>query len=101
MPRTHHATIRLRTGVSLLAAGSIIAAGVSVRPATSARAAGGTLLVARDISDGKTMDPGRFYEFTSYAMAANCYDTLVTFKWHGYRASTAGLGDELQYLPRR
>lgn len=80
MPRTHHATIRLRTGVSLLAAGSIIAAGVSVRPATSARAAGGTLLIARDITDGKTMDPGRFYEFTSNAMATNCYDTLVTFK---------------------
>jgi len=44
------------------------------------RAAGGTLLIARDITDGKTMDPGRFYEFTSNAMATNCYDTLVTFK---------------------
>jgi len=80
MPRTHHATIRLRTGVSLLAAGSIIAAGLAVRPATSARAAGGTLLIARDLTDGKTMDPGHFYEFTSNAMATNCYDTLVTFK---------------------
>jgi peptide/nickel transport system substrate-binding protein len=80
MPRTHHATIRLRTGVSLLAAGSIIAAGFAVRPATSVRAAGGTLLIARDITDGKTMDPGHFYEFTSNAMATNCYDTLVTFK---------------------
>jgi len=80
MPRTHHATIRLRTGVSLLAAGSIIAAGLAVWPATSARAAGGTLLIARDLTDGKTMDPGHFYEFTSNAMATNCYDTLVTFK---------------------
>jgi peptide/nickel transport system substrate-binding protein len=39
-----------------------------------------TLIVARDISDGKTMDPGRMYEFTSAAMASNVYEQLVTYR---------------------
>ncbi len=80
MSRTYRSMSRLRGAGSLLAAGSVVVAGLGLRPAAPARAAGGTLVVARDITDGKTMDPGRFYEFTSNAMATNCYDTLVTFR---------------------
>jgi peptide/nickel transport system substrate-binding protein len=39
-----------------------------------------TLIVATDISDGKTMDPGRSYEFTASAMQQNVYDELVTYR---------------------
>jgi peptide/nickel transport system substrate-binding protein len=71
----------LRQAGTLIVAMAVTLSGLAARPAASTSAtAGGTLLVARWIGDGKTMDPGRFYEFTSYAMAANCYDTLVTFK---------------------
>src|SRR5919204_678243 len=71
----------LRQAGTLIVATAVTLSGLAARPAASTSAtAGGTLLVARWIGDGKTMDPGRFYEFTSYAMAANCYDTLVTFK---------------------
>lgn len=73
-------TARLRAAGSMLTAAAVIVAGLALRPSTSARAASQTLLVAADISDGKTMDPGHFYEFTSSAMATNCYDTLITYK---------------------
>lgn len=39
-----------------------------------------TLVVARDLSDGKTMDPGRSYEFSASAMEQNVYDELVTYR---------------------
>ena len=72
----------LRQAGTLIVAAAVAVSGLAARPAAPARATagGGTLLVARDIRDAKTMDPGRFYEFTSNAMAANCYDTLVTFQ---------------------
>src|SRR5437868_14867 len=72
---------QLRQAGTLIVAAAVALSGLGARPAAPAHAtAGGTLLVARDIRDAKTMDPGRFYEFTSSAMAANCYDTLVTFR---------------------
>jgi peptide/nickel transport system substrate-binding protein len=74
---------RLRQAGTLIVATAVAVSvsGLAARSAAPAHAtAGGTLLVARDIRDAKTMDPGRFYEFTSGAMATNCYDTLVTFK---------------------
>lgn len=70
---------RWRALGSILTAASVVVAGLALRPSMPVHAASQTLLVARDISDGKTMDPGRFYEFTSTIMAANCYDTLLTF----------------------
>ncbi len=71
---------RRRAVASALIAGILATSGLIVpAPSGAVRAASQTLLVARDISDGKTMDPGRFYEFTSNAVATNCYDTLVTF----------------------
>jgi peptide/nickel transport system substrate-binding protein len=48
--------------------------------AASANANARTLIVARDISDGKTMDPGRMYEFTASAVAENVYDNLITYR---------------------
>src|SRR5579859_4556124 len=47
----------------------------AARPAASAQ----TLIVARDISDGKTMDPGHSYEFTAAAVQQNVYDKLITY----------------------
>jgi peptide/nickel transport system substrate-binding protein len=74
--RRHH-----RQAATLIVAAAVTLSGLAARPAAPAHAtAGGTLLVARWIGDAKTMDPGHFYEFTSNAMATNCYDTLVTFK---------------------
>ena len=70
---------RWRAVGSLLAAMAIVVSGLALRPSTAVRAAGGTLLVARNIGDIKTMDPGHFYEFTSAVMASNCYDTLITY----------------------
>lgn len=67
----------------LAAVAVVTVSGLALQPATHlmpAHAAGQILYVARDISDGKTMDPGRFYEFTSNAVATNVYDTLVTFR---------------------
>jgi len=65
---------RNRVAGALLIAGMVAAStsGFAAHTVAPVHAAGQTLLVARDISDGKTMDPGRFYEFTSYYMAANC-----------------------------
>jgi peptide/nickel transport system substrate-binding protein len=40
----------------------------------------GTLVVARDLADGKTLDPGRSYEFTASAIQQNIYDELVTYR---------------------
>ena len=40
-----------------------------------------TLVVARDLSDARTMDPDRLFEPTAGVVAGNTYDTLVTF--HG------------------
>ncbi len=37
------------------------------------------LVVARDLSDGKTLDPGRSYEFSASAVQQNVYDELVTY----------------------
>ncbi len=73
---------RNRVAGALLIAGTVAASasGFAAHTAAPVHAAGQTLLVARDITDGKTMDPGRFYEFTSNAMATNCYDTLITYR---------------------
>jgi peptide/nickel transport system substrate-binding protein len=70
---------RLRSAGSLLTVTAVIAAGLGVRPAAPARAAGQSLVISSNIADGKTMDPGHFYEFAAYAMAPNCYDSLVTY----------------------
>src|SRR5207253_2390834 len=59
---------RWRAVGSILAATAIVVSGLTLRPSTAVRAAGGTLLVARDITDGKTMDPGWSYEFTAGVM---------------------------------
>lgn len=40
----------------------------------------GTLIVARDLSDAKTLDPGRSYEFSASAVQQNVYDELVTYR---------------------
>jgi peptide/nickel transport system substrate-binding protein len=40
----------------------------------------GTLIVARDLSDTKTLDPGRSYEFSASAVQQNVYDELVTYR---------------------
>ena len=69
----------LRASGSILATVALTTSGLAIHAGVPARAAGQTLYVARDLSDGKTMDPGHFYEFTSNAMAANVYDTLVTY----------------------
>jgi len=73
---------RNRVAGALLIAGTVAASasGFGAHTAAPVHAAGQTLLVARDISDGKTMDPGHFYEFSSNAMATNCYDTLITYR---------------------
>lgn len=66
-----------------LAAAALVLSGMALQPATHLRpahAAGQTLYVAANLGDGKTMDPGRFYEFTPQLMANNCYEGLVTFK---------------------
>jgi len=68
-----------RTAAAVATAATLLTSGLALRPAQPVHADNSTLLVARDITDGKTMDPGRFYEFTSNAMAANCYDTLITY----------------------
>lgn len=60
-------------GAAGRAPGSTLAASLG---AANAR----TLIVARDLSDGKTMDPGRSYEFTAAAMQQNVYDQLITYK---------------------
>jgi peptide/nickel transport system substrate-binding protein len=49
-------------------------------PSARANAASSTLLVARDLSDVKTLDPGQFYEFSSYAAGGNVFETLVQYK---------------------
>jgi peptide/nickel transport system substrate-binding protein len=72
-------TVRLRAAGSLLTAATVIAAGLGVRSAAPARAAGQALVIASNLTDGKTMDPGHSYEFASAAMQTNCYDTLVTY----------------------
>lgn len=59
------------------------AAGLRSTPATSAASLAAnakSLIVARDLSDGKTMDPGRSYEFSASAVQQNVYDELVTYK---------------------
>jgi peptide/nickel transport system substrate-binding protein len=59
-------------GVALHSAGSTVAA-----PLASSR---NILVVARDLSDGKTMDPGRSYEFSASAVQQNVYDQLITYR---------------------
>jgi len=72
---------RPRAAGSILVAGTVALSAVAAhRAAPTSAAGGGTLVVAKDISDGKTMDPGHFYEFASNSMATNCYDTLVTYR---------------------
>src|SRR5947209_2769709 len=60
-------------------------AGAGLRSATDTSAAplaanSGTLIVGRDLSDGKTLDPGRSYEFSASAVQQNVYDELITYK---------------------
>ncbi|MDB5075856.1 MAG: putative dipeptide transporter [Chloroflexi bacterium] len=69
----------LRATGSVLVAGVVIASTMALQPARPARADTSTLLVASDITDAKTMDPGHFYEFTSNDMATNAYDELIHF----------------------
>ncbi|HZS93141.1 MAG TPA: ABC transporter substrate-binding protein [Chloroflexota bacterium] len=64
---------------SALVAAAVVFSGLALRPSMPAHAASNTLLVARDISDGKTMDPGHSYEFTAAVVQSNTYDTLVTY----------------------
>src|SRR5579884_4013287 len=56
----------------------------AARPAVHTMAAplhaSNVLVVARDVSGAKTMDPGRMYEFAAEDMAANVYETLITFR---------------------
>lgn len=42
--------------------------------------AANTLVVATDISDAKSLDPGRSYEFTGAIVLGGTYDTLVYYK---------------------
>ncbi len=69
-----------RTMGTVVAATLLLASSLTLRPAQSARADDGTLLVAADIQDAKTMDPGHSYEFTSSMVQSNSYDTLITYK---------------------
>ncbi|MDB5059573.1 MAG: putative dipeptide transporter, partial [Chloroflexi bacterium] len=69
----------LRVAGSLLTISAVIAATPAMRSAVPAHAAGQSLVISTNISDGKTMDPGHAYEFASSAMATNCYDSLVTY----------------------
>lgn len=59
-------------GVAIHSTGNTVAA-----PLASSR---NILVVARDLSDGKTMDPGRSYEFSASAVQQNVYDQLVTYR---------------------
>ncbi len=68
-----------RTAATVAAAATLLTSCLALRPAQPARADGGTFLVAADLQDGRTMDPGRSYEFSSAAMQTNAYDTLITF----------------------
>ncbi|HEY8286955.1 MAG TPA: ABC transporter substrate-binding protein [Chloroflexota bacterium] len=69
-----------RTAGTVATAATLLTSCLVLRPAQPARADSTTLLVAADIQDGRTMDPGRSYEFTASAMQSNCYDTLITYK---------------------
>ncbi|GAC1445884.1 MAG: ABC transporter substrate-binding protein [Chloroflexota bacterium] len=62
---------------SVLGAGAHSALPVAAAPLGSNAK---TLIVARDLSDGKTMDPGRSYEFSASAVQQNVYDELVTYR---------------------
>ncbi|HEX6509111.1 MAG TPA: ABC transporter substrate-binding protein, partial [Chloroflexota bacterium] len=73
-------TMAVALALLLSSAGGI---GIHFAGTTSAAplAAGKTaLVVARDLSDGKTLDPGRSYEFSASAVQQNVYDELVTYK---------------------
>jgi peptide/nickel transport system substrate-binding protein len=67
----------------LVAAGLGTAARIASAHVASARpdASKTTLIVARDLSDTKTLDPGQFYEFSAYAAGGNIFETLV--QYHG------------------
>ncbi len=69
-----------RTAGAIIAAVTLVASSLALRPAQSARADNSTLLVAADIADGRTMDPGHSYEFSSSMVQSNAYDTLITYK---------------------
>jgi peptide/nickel transport system substrate-binding protein len=69
-----------RTAGTVVAAALLLASSLTLRPAQPARADAGTLLVAADIADAKTTDPGHSYEFTSSMVQSNTYDTLITYK---------------------
>jgi len=51
----------------------------------------GTLIVARDLSDAKTLDPGRSYEFSASAVQQNVYDELVTYRGSNTSTPVAAL----------
>ena len=77
---------RLTTGSVVLTLLLTLSIGTALRPVGHTTAAPlaadpRTLLIARDISDAKSMDPGRFYEFTAEDMARNVYEMLVSI--HG------------------
>jgi peptide/nickel transport system substrate-binding protein len=77
----------------------LLLASVAVAPfhATSRIAAAplaanrGTLIVARDLSDTKTLDPGRSYEFSASAVQQNVYDELVTYRGNNTRTPLPAL----------
>lgn len=74
----------LTLGVApLLLAASFVGAGLPSTTRTTAAplaSSSKTLVVARDLSDGKTMDPGRSYEFSASAVQQNVYDELITYR---------------------
>lgn len=65
-------------GVAIHSTGKTLAA-----PLASSR---NILVVARDLSDAKTLDPGRSYEFSASAVQQNVYDQLITY--HGSNTNT-------------
>jgi len=76
---------RLATAGGILAVITAVGLGNVARPAaahtvaSAASASKTTLLVARTLDDMRTMDPDRFYEFSSAAAGSNIFDPLVTF----------------------
>ncbi len=76
----------VRRSGSLLVRGLVVMVCVALaglpagRMAGALAAAGGTLLMADDQSDVKTLDPGREFEFAAAFVDLNSYDTLVVPK---------------------
>jgi peptide/nickel transport system substrate-binding protein len=71
--------------LAALAAATLVAPlSVHRASASTPRAKMTTLVVGWDVSDAKTMDPGRAYEFTDESINHSTYDTLVTYNGNNY-----------------